>query len=123
MCCCRFRRKTSVKKIVKDCAVSAVIILMRVNAIAIKSRLTQGSRFLNNLWIDICYCKEVFVMAVPKRKTSHARKSSRRSTVWKLNAPTLVICPNCGEYKAAHRACGNCGMYNGRQVIVKANEN
>ena len=57
-------------------------------------------------------------MAVPKRKTSHARKSSRRSTVWKLNAPTLVICPNCGEYKAAHRACGNCGMYNGRQVIV-----
>ena len=28
-------------------------------------------------------------MAVPKRKTSHARKSSRRSTVWKLNAPTL----------------------------------
>lgn len=58
-------------------------------------------------------------MAVPKRKTSHARKSSRRSTVWKLNAPTLVICPNCGEYKVAHRACGNCGMYNGRQVIVK----
>ena len=45
-------------------------------------------------------------MAVPKRKTSHARKSSRRSTVWKLNAPTLVICPNCGEYKAAHRAYG-----------------
>ena len=62
-------------------------------------------------------------MAVPKRKTSHARKSSRRSTVWKLSAPTLVICPNCGESKAAHRACGNCGMYNGRQVIVKANEN
>lgn len=62
-------------------------------------------------------------MAVPKRKTSHARKSSRRSTVWKINAPTLVICPNCGEYKVAHRACGNCGMYNGRQVIVKANEN
>ena len=116
-------QKNLCKEDCKDCAVSAVIILMRVNAIAIKSRLTQGSRFLNNLWIDICYCKEVFVMAVPKRKTSHARKSSRRSTVWKLNAPTLVICPNCGEYKAAHRACGNCGMYNGRQVIVKANEN
>ena len=66
-------------------------------------------------------------MAVPKRKTSHARKSSRRSTVWnsrrstvwKLNAPTLTTCPNCGELMAAHRACGNCGMYNGRQVIVK----
>ena len=36
-------------------------------------------------------------MAVPTRKTSHARKSSRRSTVWKLNAPTLTTCPNCGE--------------------------
>ena len=44
---------------------------------------------------------------------------SRRSTVWKLNAPTLTTCPNCGELMAAHRACGNCGMYNGRQVIVK----
>jgi large subunit ribosomal protein L32 len=77
-------------------------------------------RFLNSLWININ--KEVFVMAVPKRKTSHARKSSRRSTVWKLDAPALTVCPNCGELKAAHRACGNCGMYNGRQVIVKKNE-
>ncbi|MBQ1601479.1 MAG: 50S ribosomal protein L32, partial [Ruminococcus sp.] len=25
-------------------------------------------------------------MAVPARKTSHARKSSRRSSVWKLEA-------------------------------------
>ena len=47
-------------------------------------------------------------MAVPKRKTSHARKSSRRSTVWKLNAPTLVICPNCGEYKAELAATAVC---------------
>ena len=58
-------------------------------------------------------------MAVPKRKTSHARKSSRRSTVWKLDAPALTTCPNCGELTAAHKACSNCGMYNGRQVIVK----
>ena len=36
-------------------------------------------------------------MAVPARKTSHARKSSRRSSVWKLEAPTLVTCSNCGE--------------------------
>lgn len=58
-------------------------------------------------------------MAVPKRKTSHARKSSRRSTVWKLTAPALTTCPNCGELTASHKACTNCGMYNGRQVIVK----
>ena len=48
-------------------------------------------------------------MAVPARKTSHARKSSRRSSVWKLEAPTLVTCPNCGELTAAHKACTNCG--------------
>ncbi len=56
-------------------------------------------------------------MAVPKRKTSKARRDKRRSAVWKLDAPTLSKCPNCGEYKLAHRACPNCGMYNGRQVI------
>lgn len=56
-------------------------------------------------------------MAVPKRKTSKARRDKRRSTVWKLNAPALVTCPNCGEYKLAHRACTACGMYKGRTVI------
>lgn len=57
-------------------------------------------------------------MAVPKRKTSKARRDKRRSNVWKLDAPALAKCPNCGEYKLAHRACPNCGMYNGRQVIA-----
>lgn len=57
-------------------------------------------------------------MAVPKRKTSKARRNKRRSSVWKLNAPTLVKCPNCGEYKRPHRVCGTCGEYNGRQVIT-----
>ncbi len=58
-------------------------------------------------------------MAVPARKTSHARKSSRRSSVWKLEAPTLVTCSNCGELTAAHKACTNGGMYKGRQVVEK----
>ena len=56
-------------------------------------------------------------MAVPKRKTSKARRDKRRSAVWKLEAPALSKCPNCGEYKLAHRACTSCGMYNGREVI------
>ena len=38
-------------------------------------------------------------MAVPKRKTSKARRDKRRSAVWKLSAPALTKCPNCGEYK------------------------
>ncbi len=58
-------------------------------------------------------------MAVPKRKTSKARRDKRRSTVWKLEAPAISKCPNCGEYKLSHRVCGNCGMYNGREVIKK----
>ena len=29
-------------------------------------------------------------MAVPKRKTSKARRNSRRSSVWKLEAPTIT---------------------------------
>ena len=56
-------------------------------------------------------------MAVPKRKTSKARRDKRRSNVWKLSAPTLVKCPNCGEYKRPHRLCAACGQYNGREVI------
>ena len=36
-------------------------------------------------------------MAVPKRKQSKARRDKRRSNVWKLEAPTLVNCPQCGE--------------------------
>ncbi|MDR1563762.1 MAG: 50S ribosomal protein L32 [Oscillospiraceae bacterium] len=59
-------------------------------------------------------------MAVPKRKTSIARKNKRRSSVWKLEAPTLVKCPNCSQYKRPHRICGECGFYNGREVVKVA---
>ena len=61
-------------------------------------------------------------MAVPKRKTSKARRDKRRSSVWKLDAPTLVKCPHCGELKRPHRICGNCGFYKDREVI-KMDEN
>ena len=36
-------------------------------------------------------------MAVPKRKVSKARRDSRRSAVWKLEAPALSRCTHCGE--------------------------
>ena len=55
-------------------------------------------------------------MAVPKRKTSKARRDTRRNNVWKLSAPGLVKCPKCGEMKLAHRMCKACGYYNGREV-------
>ncbi len=44
-------------------------------------------------------------MAVPKRKVSKARRDKRRSSVWKLTAPTLAKC--------------NCGYYKGKEIVKK----
>ena len=57
-------------------------------------------------------------MAVPKGKVSKARRDKRRSSVWKLETPGLVKCPNCGELRLPHRACPKCGMYRGRSVAA-----
>lgn len=57
-------------------------------------------------------------MAVPKRRTSRARRDKRRSNVWTMESPAIVRCPQCGEYKRSHRLCGSCGYYNGRQVVA-----
>ena len=56
-------------------------------------------------------------MAVPKKRTSKARKHSRRSSVWKLALPGIVECPQCHEPKLAHRVCKSCGYYDGKQVV------
>ena len=37
-------------------------------------------------------------MAVPKKKTSQARRNQRRAH-HALKEPKLVACPNCGYYK------------------------
>lgn len=55
-------------------------------------------------------------MAVPKRKTSKTRKRKRR-THWKMSAPGLTRCSNCGQAKQPHSVCSNCGVYAGREVI------
>ena len=41
-------------------------------------------------------------MAVPKNKVSKARRNKRRSAVWKLDAPAMSKCTNCG---ACARLC------------------
>lgn len=63
--------------------------------------------------------KEVLNVAVPKNKISKAKGRSRRASAWTLEAPTLVRCPQCGDYKVAHQVCKTCGYYNGREVIKK----
>ncbi len=57
-------------------------------------------------------------MAVPKRRVSTTRRDKRRSSVWKLDAPTLVKCPNCADYAVPHKVCANCGYYNGKEVVA-----
>ena len=57
-------------------------------------------------------------MAVPKSKVSRQRRDKRRSSVWKLEAPAIVKCPNCGAYHLPHRACKACGLYHGRVVFA-----
>ena len=56
-------------------------------------------------------------MAVPKRKVSKARRDKRRSNVWKLDAPALSRCTNCGALTSPHKVCSNCGYYKGVEVI------
>ncbi len=62
-------------------------------------------------------------MAVPKGKTSKARRDTRRNSHWKLSVPGIVACPNCGAMHLSHRACKKCGYYNGRAVIKVGEEN
>jgi large subunit ribosomal protein L32 len=60
-------------------------------------------------------------MAVPKRKTSQQRKHTRRAN-WKTSAPALSECSRCHQMKLGHRACPNCGYYDGEKVITVASE-
>ncbi len=58
-------------------------------------------------------------MAVPKRKTSKARRD-KRFAQWlrSIDTPSLTTCPHCAEVIPAYRVCPECGYYKGRQVLV-----
>ena len=58
-------------------------------------------------------------MAVPKRKTSKAKRDSRRAQNMKMSAPALAVCPQCHEPKLPHRVCANCNYYDGKDVIAE----
>jgi large subunit ribosomal protein L32 len=55
-------------------------------------------------------------MAVPKKRTSRARRDKRRAT-YKVGAPRLNECPRCHSPRRPHRVCPVCGTYAGREVI------
>jgi large subunit ribosomal protein L32 len=56
-------------------------------------------------------------MAVPKRRTSRAKRDSRRANHDRIEAPTVVRCPQCSEPTRPHRVCPSCGHYKGREVV------
>ncbi|GBE29707.1 MAG TPA: 50S ribosomal protein L32 [Bacteroidetes bacterium] len=59
-------------------------------------------------------------MAVPKKRTSAARRDKRRSHL-ALTPVNVSICDQCGAYTRSHRACPECGYYKGR-IVVKQRE-
>ncbi len=58
-------------------------------------------------------------MAVPKRRTTRAKRNQRRANHDKVSAPTIVACPNCAAMMVPHRVCPSCGQYDGRAVVIK----
>ena len=60
-------------------------------------------------------------MAVPKSKQSKSR-TNKRFANYKATAATLVECPQCHEFKEAHKVCKACGFYDGVEIVKKADE-
>lgn len=56
-------------------------------------------------------------MAVPRNRTSNARKNSRRSHHAKTRI-NVQDCTNCGVHVLPHHVCAACGYYAGRNVLV-----
>ncbi len=57
-------------------------------------------------------------MAVPKRKTSKARRDKRRAANIKMTAPNIVECPKCKAPTLSHIEC-ECGYYHSRDSKKK----
>lgn len=61
-------------------------------------------------------------MAVPKRRTSRAKRDMRRANHDRVTAPNLIPCPNCGDFMVPHRVCPACGHYKGREIVALTDE-
>jgi large subunit ribosomal protein L32 len=55
-------------------------------------------------------------MAVPKRRTSRARKGKRRSH-HHIKPMQVQYCARCEQPVRPHRVCPNCGYYQNRAVV------
>lgn len=55
--------------------------------------------------------------ALPKKKTSKARKGTRNSQLH-MRAPKLSRCPHCHSARLPHHVCPSCGYYKGREAVA-----
>lgn len=58
-------------------------------------------------------------MAVPRNRTSNAKKNSRRAHHAK-KPKNLSACSNCAKPRMPHRMCPSCGHYDGKPVYPTA---
>ncbi|KAF7310943.1 putative 54S ribosomal protein L32, mitochondrial [Mycena chlorophos] len=64
------------------------------------------------------------VLAVPKKKVSHSRKSMREANKGLVDKQNIVNCPGCGAPKLAHHLCPNCYSFLSRMwKAAKRSEN
>lgn len=59
-------------------------------------------------------------MAVPRNRTSNARKNNRRSHHAK-KLKSFASCSRCDTRRMSHSICPSCGTYDGR-VMIQAKE-
>ena len=57
-------------------------------------------------------------MASPKNRKSKMRKRQRVAQLEKPILASTATCPACGATIRSHRACPECGTYNGRKVVA-----
>src|SRR5699024_7902174 len=60
--------------------------------------------------------KEVYIMAVPKRKTSKKVKNQRRAHQ-NLTVPGLIECSNCGEVTRSYNVCRASENYDDKDAV------
>ncbi len=64
-------------------------------------------------------------MALQKRRRGPSQTAHQRSAWMRRsgeNRPQVQTCPNCEAPRIPHRICMQCGFYNGKSVIAKADE-
>tara|TARA_B100000575_G_C23100396_1_gene634841 strand:+ start:167 stop:370 length:204 start_codon:yes stop_codon:yes gene_type:complete len=61
---------------------------------------------------------DVFLMAVPKRKTSVSKRNMRRSHD-SIKSINIIKDKESGEPRLSHRMDLSTGMYNGKQILKK----